>query len=77
MLDNELVCYWAGFLVERHSINVETRSAEEVIDSIQKRLDVEEIIFKHVGVSNILTEMCIDRIDSGGRHSRMCDLKKK
>lgn len=77
MADEEFVCYWAGFLIERHSIKVETESAEEVIDSIQKRLDVGEIIFKHVGVSNKLTEMCIDRIDSGGRHSRMCDLKKK
>lgn len=72
---NEIVCFWAGFIVETHP--VEKNSIKDIIDAVQNRLNAGEVTFMHTGVTHLVKELCVDGRTSFGRSFRVCDLKKK
>ncbi len=70
----EIYCWWAGFIVEKHLVD-SAQELGDIIESLKQRLSAGKITFAHVGVVNVLTELCVDGVNNGVRF-RLCDLKK-
>lgn len=67
--------FWAGMLIETHPVT-EENSTDKIIADLKSRLKGGRLTFLHVGVVNVLSELCLDGVGKNGNTFRLCDLKK-